>query len=378
MKRLTISPRPNWPDRVAAYGLTFHTIRGEMYWDESCCYQFTAAEVDEIEDASNALHALCLDTVEAVIRAGDFAPFAIPDDFIPLVVRSWEERRPSLYGRFDFAYDGTHPPKLLEYNADTPTALLEASVIQWFWLEETHAGPDQFNSIHEHLLARFQALHATLPALDAPTWYFASVGDSEEDYITVNYLRDLAMQAGFATAYLPMHEIGWHQERGCFVDMAEREIARLFKLYPWEWLAREPFGPYLLRDRMQLFEPAWKMLLSNKALLPLLWQRYPDHPNLLPAAWEPLGETFVRKPILSREGANIRLVADGVTLIETPGIYDDVPCIYQAYHPLPEFGGNYPVIGSWIVGDASCGMGIREDRTPITQDTSRFVPHWFA
>ena len=120
------------------------------------------------------------------------------------------------------------------------------------------------------------------------------------------------------------------------------------------------------------------MLLSNKALLPLLWQRYPEHPNLLRAEWEPFGECYVRKPILSREGANVTLVADGVVLIETPGMYDDVPCVYQDYSPLPQFDGNYPVLGSWIVGDTACGMGIREDRSPITQNTSRFVPHLFV
>jgi glutathionylspermidine synthase len=36
-----------------------------------------------------------------------------------------------LYGRFDLAYRGDGPPKLLEYNADTPTALFEAAVVQW-------------------------------------------------------------------------------------------------------------------------------------------------------------------------------------------------------------------------------------------------------
>jgi len=378
MQRMTRTPRPDWPQRVEAYGLTFHTIDGELYWDESCCYRFTAAEVDEIDDATAELHRLCLETVDAVVRAGDFAAFHLPPDFIPLVVKSWEERRPSLYGRFDLAYDGAHPPKLLEYNADTPTALLEASVIQWFWLEEVEPEADQFNSIHERLLERFQALHTSLPELEHPTFYFASVSNSEEDFITVNYLRDLAIQAGFATEYLTMGEIGWHHQREVFVDPAERELQRIFKLYPWEWLVREPFGPYLLRDQLQIFEPAWKMLLSNKALLPLLWQRYPEHPNLLRAEWEPFGECYVRKPILSREGANVTLVADGVVLIETPGMYDDVPCVYQDYSPLPQFDGNYPVLGSWIVGDTACGMGIREDRSPITQNTSRFVPHLFV
>ena len=51
-----------------------------------------------------------------------------------------------------YPYDGKAPPRLLEYNADTPTALLEASVAQWFWLQDCFPTADQFNSIHERLI----------------------------------------------------------------------------------------------------------------------------------------------------------------------------------------------------------------------------------
>jgi glutathionylspermidine synthase len=36
------------------------------------------------------------------------------------------------------------------------------------------------------------------------------------------------------------------------------------------------------------------------------------------------------------------------------------------------------VIGSWIVGEEPAGIGMREDSTPITKNTSRFVPHHFT
>lgn len=378
MQRILTSPRANWPQRVREYGLTFHTINGETYWDESCYYHFTASEVDLLEDATNDLHRICLETVDYIIRANLFEAFRIPAEFVPLIVKSWEQRQTSLYGRFDLVYDGVNPPKMLEYNADTPTALLEASVIQWFWLQETYPQADQFNSIHEHLLPRFQMLHRTLSPVDNPIFYFSSISGHEEDFITVNYLRDLAMQAGFATEYLAMKDIGWHARRECFTDLQERPICRLFKLYPWEWMVHEAFGPYLLKTRALFFEPMWKMLLSNKALLPLLWQRYPHHPNLLRAEWEPFGSSYVKKPILAREGANVTIVSNDQVLFATPGTYTESPCIYQEYCPLPNFTGNYPVIGSWVVGDTACGMGVREDSTPITHNSSRFVPHMFT
>jgi len=377
MQRITTTPRPNWRQRVAEYGLTFHTIDGELYWDESAYYRFSAAEVDLLEDVTNELNRMCLQAAEHVIRQGWFDRFGIPAAFVPLVVRSWEAHEASLYGRFDLVYDGVHPPKMLEYNADTPTALLEASVIQWFWLQEVAPTADQFNSIHEKLLARMQEVYATTHLWGAPIFHFASVPEHEEDYITVNYLRDLAMQAGFLTDYLTMPEIGWNRNTGQFVDMHLREIKMLFKLYPWEWLVDEEFSPHLLRNTVRFFEPIWKMLLSNKALLPVLWELFPGHPNLLRAEWQPFGGTYARKPILAREGANVALFANGQLLCESPGDYTACPSIYQKLCLPPNIAGNYPVIGSWIIGNTACGIGIREDRTPITQNTSRFVPHLF-
>ena len=44
--------------------------------------------------------------------------------------------------------------------------------------------------------------------------------------------------------------------------------------------------------------------------------------------------------------------------------------------PLPEFDGFKPVIGLWMAGGACCGMGIREDKSAITGNLSRFKPHF--
>ena len=134
-----------------------------------------------------------------------FGLFLIPKEFEERVIRSWEEQEPSIYGRFDLAYDGTGAPKLLEYNADTPTALLEASVIQWFWLKDVDERGDQFNSIHERLIEAWQALRQH----DERPIHFAAQEGIVEDYVTVEYLRDTAMQAGFDTQYLDVEQIGW-------------------------------------------------------------------------------------------------------------------------------------------------------------------------
>jgi glutathionylspermidine synthase len=195
--------------------------------------------------------------------------------------------------------------------------------------------------------------------------------------MTVTYLRDTATQAGLKTEFLAVKDIGWHHGRRVFTDLRERAIEVLFKLYPWEWMLREPFGQHLPGAPTRWLEPPWKMVLSNKAILPVLHELFPDSPYLLRAGFEPIGTTYVVKPIYSREGSNIAIVQDGQTLAATDGDYNDGPHVYQEFRPLPRFDGRYPVIGSWIVNGYACGMGIREDESLITRNTSRFLPHIF-
>jgi glutathionylspermidine synthase len=273
----------------------------------------------------------------------------------------------------DLSYDGHSPPKLLEYNADTPTACLEASVAQWHWLQALRPDADQFNSLHEKLVAAWRDLRSSS---GETRLHFAAVADSAEDWGNVDYLRDTAIQAGWQTYSLPVERIGWN--RRAFVDEFNVPIERLVKLYPWEWLASEGFGPALLASPMRVVEPAWKMLLANKALLVVLWELYPGHPNLLPAYYdpEPLGSRYVQKPKLAREGANVTLV-DGAAVVATDGDYGAEGYVYQAPARLPRFGMDHALVGSWIVGDAPVGIGIREDGSAITGNSSRFVPHYF-
>ncbi|MDX1656949.1 MAG: glutathionylspermidine synthase family protein, partial [Candidatus Competibacteraceae bacterium] len=311
-----------------------------------------------------------------IVTQERYDQLAVPEPFRAWVTRSWRRREPALYGRLDLCYDGQRPPKLLEYNADTPTSLLETAVAQWFWLEEARPGADQFNALHECLIERWQTLRRGPEPLPLQL-HFAGIGESEEDFGTLEYLRDTAIQGGFTTYCLGIEQIGWNGRR--FVDLEGRPIQALFKLYPWEWLVREAFGPLLLDDTLRAVEPPWKMLLSNKGLLAILWELFPGHPYLLPAAFEPtgVGDHYVKKPLLSREGANIEIYRPGQVL-KTPGDYGAEGWVYQAYSPLPCFDGrNHVVVGSWVVGDRPAGIGLREDDSPITRDTSRFVPHYF-
>jgi glutathionylspermidine synthase len=370
MRRIAMPPRPDMRARAKRLGFAFAEIAGEPYWDETACYAFTAAEVDVLEEATGDLERICRAAAAYAVENELNGPLGIPDGAWPIVKQSWQRGDPSLYGRMDLRWDGTGAPKLLEYNADTPTALFEAAVAQWEWLETKVAlgdpKVDQFNSIHEKLIAAW-------PTLGLPeVVHFACARDSDEDRGTVDYLRDTAIQAGLEAPFLHMDEIGWGSGR--FRDLEEREIGAIFKLYPWDWLLREAFGKHIADAPTRWIEPAWRLIPASKAFLSLLWHLNPDHPNLLPAFMEPgrTGGPEISKPLWGREGANIQ--APGIT---TDGPYGEQPRVWQAYAELPCFDGRYPVIGSWVIAGQSCGMGIREDATPVTRDTSRFVPHYF-
>jgi glutathionylspermidine synthase len=381
MMRVPTEPRTDWPKLVESQGLLYHSIDGLPYWDETAYYLFEAREVDAIEAATARLDALCLEAVGHVIEQGRLGEFDIPEAFHGFVAESWERDEHTLYGRFDLAFDGQSPPQLLEYNADTPTSLLEAAVIPWFWfqdllaplgaLERSHF--DQYNSIHERLIEAWERVGRQMGRQVS----FAAMKGSVEDLMTIGYLRDTATQAGLKTQPLTIGEVGWHAGRRVFTDLRERPIEILFKLYPWEWMLREPFGRNLPGSPTRWLEPPWKMVLSNKAILPVLSELFPESPNLLHAGFEPIGETYVSKPLHSREGANVSIVRDGQVVAETGGDYGDGPRIYQEDHPLPDFGGRHVVVGSWMVNGHARGIGIREDDGPITRNTSRFMPHVF-
>ncbi len=397
MERVTLTPREGWQKRLEDAGCYFHTIDGKPYWRDDAAYVLTSAEVDKIEDAADELSAMCWDHVCQVVALGDYEGYGFPDEVKALIQVSMggpegEGTELSLIdGRFDLGYDGTNL-KLFEFNADTPTALPEASVWQWHALQD-RGWPDQFNSIHERLLEQFRTLRVDRGHISA-MHFAASKEGAHEDFGNLHYMMEVAAEAGFTkTSSINIEEIGWLD--GTFVDLHNAPIEDCFKLYPWEWMMMDEFGWKVRQARTRWIEPAWKMLLSTKALLPLLWKRHPNHPLLLEAHFasdkRDASGKWVRKPLLGREGINIGIedwVTPG-TLHRTPGAvnpqYDKHGYVMQRMFPIEphsldgRLGGAvaYPVLGVWVVGDKACGLGIREDAGVITTNASCFVPHYF-
>ena len=383
MRRDTSQPRPNWQRTVSDQGLVFGLPAkyadgtDRPYWDESVHYVFEMSEILSLEADVELLHSMCLDAVDNVVLTERYRDFGIPEWVWPHIAESWRRRDPHVYGRFDLRYDGSGPAKMLEYNADTPTSLLEAAIVQWHWKTDVFPDDDQWNSLHEQLVARWTEVGSKLPSSEVH-FSWSGADPSGEDHLTVAYLQETAAEAGLNTVGLAIEDIGWDTLLNRFVDLEEAPMNTVIKLYPWEWVVEEQFGRHAVESLPGTLwvEPLWKMLLSNKALLAILWEMYPGHPNLLPAYLNDPGmlTEYVRKPLLGREGSNIQIVAPGYET-QTGGVYGKEGFVYQLFDPLPDFDGYRPALGAWVVGDTSAGLGIRETVGLVTDDGAAFVPH---
>lgn len=384
MIRIPINERADWKAKAEEFGFKFHTFDGEPYWDETAYYQFTLEQIEQdLEQPTLELHEMCQQVVAKVITDDELMKkFCIPETQWDFIKHSWDNSGPCLYSRIDLAYNGNTPAKFYENNADTPTSLYETGFWQWLWLEENvKAGKidrraDQFNSLQEKIINRFIELKTLTPDR---ILHFSCCKDTEEDYGTVQYLNDCAKAAGVHTNFCYIEDIGC-DDKGQFTDLDNNVISWAFKLYPWEFMFQEEYGSMLDNAKIKWLEPAWKSIISNKALLPMLWKMFPNHPNVLPAYFEDelskaVETKLVKKPIFSREGANISIVQNGKIITDTNGPYGEEGFIYQAFHALPTFGDNHTLVGSWIIENKPAGISIREDKHTITQDTSRYLPH---
>lgn len=370
MRREATAPRPDIKARMQ--GISMWPTDDDPYYDESVAYVFSESQIETLYEASLSLERIIGEAVDHVIAKKRFAELGIPENLARYASECRRNGHPSVYGRMDLVYGGIHPPKLLEYNADTPTALFEAAVLQWEWLKAQFPACDQFNSIHEALIAAWAKLK-TQSGLNRLT--LTGMLDEDDDRMTIAYMEDVAHQAGWRTLPMQIENLGF-DGRG-FVDSEGIYVQALFKLYPWDWLAQEKFFDHLVELDPAVMESAWRVIASSKGLLPILWELFPDHPNLLPASFKndaTLGPR-VSKPVLGREGSDIHFIDVADEPFAPTGPYATQNRIYQTYHPLPYFDGWYPVIGSWIIDGEPCGIGVREDRSRVTGLGAKFRPH---
>jgi glutathionylspermidine synthase len=366
MKRITIAPRINYKEKIQDLGFYFD----DNYWLENAYYEFSKKQIEEFEKATNICYQMYVNAVEYIIKNDLWDELHIPRYIVPTLINSWERDELSLYGRFDFTFVNDQI-KLLEFNADTPTSLFEASVVQWEWKEELFPKNDQFNSLHEALI---QSWVDILKEYDSERVDFCCISDNLEDYTTTSYILSTAAEAGLNTAIYDIEDIDCQDD--LFYNKSDQHIDFLFKLYPYEWMFNEEFGKSIPNCKTTFIEPLWKAIMSNKYMLVILSKLFPTSPYILKTDTNPLiSGNYCKKPIYSREGANVSLYKNGILDCETDGEYGEEGFIYQELVEIEPQNGKYPIVGSWVIGGESCGIGIRETDCKITNNMSYFIPH---
>ncbi len=370
-------------------GFTWHTDSDQTSYVADELVTITPAEAEAFYEAGNELYDMFVAAGEYVIENNLFHEIGIPFNLVDTIVQSWEnDVHWHLYGRFDLAggIDGK-PIKLLEFNADTPTALFESAVIQWAILEKNGLDEEkQFNVIYEKLLENFKRIVTLQESVEEfeelyEGWkfLFTSIRGNAEEENTVRLLRYIATEAGFETDFAYIDEVEF-DETGIYFNGEKYEL--WFKLIPWEDIAlEEPELAMLLQSIIQnqeaiIFNPAYTLLFQSKGILPILWQLFPNHPLLLESSFEPIaGKKYVKKPVFGREGGNVAIYSQtGEKILELPGEYDSFKPIYQEYVELPKDAqGNKYQAGVFFAYEA-CGVGFRRGGE-IIDNMSKFVGH---
>lgn len=338
--------RPDWRERFEALGFAYHSFDG-AYWIDTIGLALSDREMRAIERAALEAHALGLEVVDQACRRGDFQDWGLAPDAIELICQSWSRRDFSLYGRFDLTFDAQGVPKFYEYNADTPTSIMEAGVAQLDWARAR--GLSSACWLDQTMPKAF----SKLASLGASRIAIAGMSSSIEDTSNLLPLVDWAQQGGLSASLQAIETMEYHSDSDLH-GFEDQPYDWIFKLYPWEYIFKESM-PLFSRTRTHFLEPAWKALLSSKAFMAKAWAIAPNHPNLLPCYFEGregpgLEAGRAIKPIWSREGANILLLgADGAPLQSESGPYGLEPRIAQAFCPMPEPApGKRFTIGAWI------------------------------
>jgi glutathionylspermidine synthase len=448
-RRTDLLVRPGYRDIVIHEGLGYvDTVTPdgctESYWREGIAYGVDLDEIKTIETATRRLFEMFIQAGDHIIANNLFAKLGIPAWAIPAIVELWKDPddtdnparprwyTPMLYGRFDLApvldpYDKLVGVKLLEFNADTPTGLVESAVTQWnYALAAGLIGENsgQWNTLFESLVAGWvfeirKFRNITGRRVDTVHFAYSCKEETGEDALNVGLMMEAARKAserllhdgeeGFKVASLYMCQIfraGSANEHDhpvgdqYFSDPDHEPIEVLFKLYPWEWIFQTEFGPSAVENMLMLdgtvwLEPIWKALWSNKGILAVLWDLFKDTDDaglLLEAYFEgeePPGfrDNCARKPLHGREGGSLQLIVNGNVIETGPASYDadsgpEGTFVQQALMPLPDFPGEtpdetwHPVLGVWMVEDEPVCLALRESAGLITNNQSFFAPHF--
>jgi glutathionylspermidine synthase len=340
-----------------------------LQWSEDCYYSFTRDEVELLYSTAERLEQMVTSTVNKVVMENRCSEFGFCGSAEKLAMRSWKERSPALFSRYDFGFDGTQSPKLFECHSDLPNLLLEAARVQLDWQTEVASNTGQANTIEVRLIECIRQL----PKED--TWHLISFND-RESLDVVTYMSKL-----FAAAHVPF-QISLIDtitlQEGILCNTDGTPIKACYKVFGWDSvIIPQKLDEAIYNSNLRVIEPAWKGIVSTKRFLTELWREHPGDPALIPTTSHE-GEFVreVRKSSLSWGGNGVEVIKNGVVVARMAGCEMTPPYTYQQFIDTQRFDGYIPTVSVFVIGGKASGICVREDLSPIANvETSRVVPH---
>lgn len=378
------SPRNDWQKNHEALRFGTHSLAPKPdNWDESrswseyLCVEITQRQADILHSATQRIHDMCMETVEGMIKSGDYpALLGLNEPTIRLIERSWRRGDPSISGRFDLSFDGQSAPKLIEYNADNPGLLMEAAVLQSQWSYDK-GGLPQYNGVYAGLVDAWTNAKSNIPS---GVLYMTTNFDVADAVQVLNvHVMAASNDAGIPSIGIDIRDIAWDNTKRKFYNPHDNaEIDTILKVNDWSGMVEDGYGVHLTApdEPLRVIEPAYRMLISNKAFLVVLAEKYPNHENLLPASFSArdfANSKTVKKPIWGSNGEGVKILPYGPSLASDTMSLTDV---YQLYAPLPQQNGHSILTQTWVTGGKATGVGFSIERSEMVSSQSRFAPHY--
>ncbi len=359
--------------------------------DQYRYYVASATAQRELERATNDLHGLFMHATDYVLERPELLEkFNLPRAILPKIRQSWDNRLNQLItSRFDFAMTN-QGLKVYEYNCDSASCFMECGKIQGKWAR--HFGADEGIDAGRELFG--DLVQAWRNSKVDGLLHILRDDDAEEKYHAL-FVKETLRAAGIRCRIVTgLEGLVWDGS-GNILDAEGEKVSWVWKTWSWETaldqlraeceadeLARQTYEPrwieghtprlsdVLLRDKVMVFEPLWTLIPSNKAILPVLWSLFPNHPLLLNTDFELnddlLASGYVSKPIVGRCGENIRLVDQREGVIETTGGgFGSQDQIYQQLFPLPLVSGYYAQVCTFTAAGVYSGSCLRVDPSMI-------------
>ncbi|GAE28213.1 glutathionylspermidine synthase [Halalkalibacter wakoensis JCM 9140] len=385
--------------KAAANGFTWATLyenyEDNQYMSDSLL-AVPSSLAREVENASRAVNDIFKKTYEQIRKDRSLIHRLGISVFLWDLLLKEEKTAFSYFCRYDFIASA-NGLKVIEGNTDTPVGLVESAIAQDILCKEHgHLNPNA--GMDAKIRNAWTQIIKDYGISSTDTLYFTSADWHDEDKQTVQYLMNLYPQQA---KYVPLEEIIVGTDDVQTPD--GKKIDFLYRLYPLEYFLEEKGGTgeligeqfivHLMNDKLKVINPPSALLMQSKAILSLIWEKKDEwytrmerdaiEKYFLPT-YDSLGNltSYVKKPVLGREGGGIQIVSKGAVVDEDVDYYQDQATIYQQYFPMPDqtidtWDGPYTgklLIGSHVINGEPSGLFFRVGG-PITGNLSMFVAY---